>query len=410
ARRSWAAFIVLASGAVLAAAYSAAPGPGALVLLDRLRGLGQVGLPAQVLGYLGDVGLREGRRFVTLWTAGFAVVVLTYYRRLTPRLSLVLLIGLIAGDLLAFGIRLYPAITTRELYATPRTTRLLDLEGNEYRILTTPAFSSGTWTRAMSASFALNTPEDFARFRSAFVPNTNVLSGIPNAWGYSPITIRYIAEVVELAIGQAERQGGRSPMIDFMSARYVFTRANVPDAYDPVHREGFFIWRNTRALPRGYLVTDFTVATDEASMSRAMTERWDPARTVILSSPPQGISLVRSTASPGVITRRVYEPLRVSFDVAITQPAILVLNDTYYPGWKAYVDGAERPILRANHAFRAVALPAGTRRVEFVFAPRSLSLGGAVSAATWLLVLGATLVGHKGIRTSSKPQARPTEV
>jgi uncharacterized membrane protein YfhO len=54
---------------------------------------------------------------------------------------------------------------------------------------------------------------------------------------------------------------------------------------------------------------------------------------------------------------------------------LLVLSDTYYPGWKAFVDGTPRKIYRANYGFRAVPLSAGTHRVEFVYHPLSFKLG-----------------------------------
>ena len=62
---------------------------------------------------------------------------------------------------------------------------------------------------------------------------------------------------------------------------------------------------------------------------------------------------------------------------------LLVLNDAHYPGWRAYVDGEERPILQANHAFRAVVIQPerGTRfrfesRIAFFGEGGSAPLGG----------------------------------
>jgi uncharacterized membrane protein YfhO len=57
-----------------------------------------------------------------------------------------------------------------------------------------------------------------------------------------------------------------------------------------------------------------------------------------------------------------------------------VVSDTWFPGWKAEVDGAGVRLWRANHAFRAVAVPAGDHRVAFRFRPRSMLLGAVVSA------------------------------
>lgn len=66
---------------------------------------------------------------------------------------------------------------------------------------------------------------------------------------------------------------------------------------------------------------------------------------------------------------------------------LLVFTDAYYPGWRAYLDGSETPILRANDAFKAVVVPPGTHRVEFVFRPVRVYIGAGISLATLLAVL-----------------------
>jgi hypothetical protein len=68
-----------------------------------------------------------------------------------------------------------------------------------------------------------------------------------------------------------------------------------------------------------------------------------------------------------------------------------VLTDTWFPGWHARLDGREIVIRRADHAFRAVALPPGRHEVEFTFVPRGLRSGAAVTLGA-LLIVGALLI------------------
>jgi hypothetical protein len=79
---------------------------------------------------------------------------------------------------------------------------------------------------------------------------------------------------------------------------------------------------------------------------------------------------------------------RVVVRTTVDAPAWLVLTDTWFPGWEARVDGRASRIWRANHAFRAVWLPAGAREVEFAYRPVSLRYGLGLSAAGLLAVAG----------------------
>jgi uncharacterized membrane protein YfhO len=70
--------------------------------------------------------------------------------------------------------------------------------------------------------------------------------------------------------------------------------------------------------------------------------------------------------------------------------AFLVLSDTYYPGWRASIDGVPVPLYRTNACIRGVALPAGTHEVRFAFEPVSFRVGAGLSLAS-LSVLAVVL-------------------
>jgi uncharacterized membrane protein YfhO len=75
-----------------------------------------------------------------------------------------------------------------------------------------------------------------------------------------------------------------------------------------------------------------------------------------------------------------------------------VVTDTYYPGWRAFVDGVERPIYPADVAFRGVLLPPGRHTVEMRYEPLSFRAGLAVSAAALAVTAGLAMYGLAGRR------------
>lgn len=78
----------------------------------------------------------------------------------------------------------------------------------------------------------------------------------------------------------------------------------------------------------------------------------------------------------------------------------LVLCDNYYPGWKAYIDGKKTGIFKADYIFRAVYVPKGRHKIEFIFSPFSLKIGLLISLASllWCLFIFLKLIVKKGLK------------
>ena len=114
-----------------------------------------------------------------------------------------------------------------------------------------------------------------------------------------------------------------------------------------------------------------------------------------------------STQAVARITR--YQQNLVEIETNSDSNAILVLTDSYYPGWKGFLDGKETKIYRADYAFRSVVVPKGAHRVEFKYEPASFRLGlyAAIAGVVGMLVLMLLLINKSKIKyqrskTSSK--------
>ena len=59
---------------------------------------------------------------------------------------------------------------------------------------------------------------------------------------------------------------------------------------------------------------------------------------------------------------------------------MLILGDNYFPGWRAAVDGRSVPVYEAYTVVRGVILDKGAHRVEMVYRPLSVILGGGMTA------------------------------
>jgi len=84
-----------------------------------------------------------------------------------------------------------------------------------------------------------------------------------------------------------------------------------------------------------------------------------------------------------------YEPEHISLSVRAKRPSFVVVTDTFYPGWKAYVDSVPAPLYRADGVGRAVFVSEGSHAVAFDYRPDSAGLAGylALGALSFVFVL-----------------------
>jgi hypothetical protein len=143
------------------------------------------------------------------------------------------------------------------------------------------------------------------------------------------------------------------------------------------------LYTRVNALARAYVVTDATVLDDVAAGQRLADSAFDPRAGVVLAPSTTARPVAESASTvPSTATIQADSPERVVVRATTSQDAYLVLSDSWYPGWHAYLDGTEAPIERADIIFRAVFLPAGDHTVEFRYEPTSLRRGTIVSGVS----------------------------
>lgn len=155
-------------------------------------------------------------------------------------------------------------------------------------------------------------------------------------------------------------------------------------------------YRITDPLPRAYMVDRVEVLPDTVeALNRFIVEGEDPHRVAYVH---EGLPLAGTGAriNSGV---RWLEGSNHSVRLRVTAPdtVMLVLTDTWYPGWQATVDGAPVPIERVNWHFRGVRLEPGPHEVRFDYRPRGI-VAGAIASALGLLLLAVAVVagGRRG--------------
>ena len=132
-------------------------------------------------------------------------------------------------------------------------------------------------------------------------------------------------------------------------------------------------------MPHAWLVTAANVSENPAGDIESI----DVATTVLVERP------LELTGGPAGTVREVENrPGRLRYELQTESPQILVVSESWHPGWEARVDGSGADVLRLDGDFFGAIVPAGSHEVSFVFAPDSLRRGKQISLAGLVLTVG----------------------
>jgi hypothetical protein len=213
--------------------------------------------------------------------------------------------------------------------------------------------------------------------------------GIQSANGYDNLCPPHVGRLLSFKCQPGPRGFNMTPnRSDLANVKYIVTGpfAELPHPrFQLLYDKDVRVYRDQEVLPRAFLVGAYEVVPGWISaLARARSLDFDPRTTVILDVPPQipPSNICTRSAKVEILD---YQASEVRIKTHSSASGLLVLSDTYYPGWKATVDGQSVPIIRANGVMRAVALGAGDHTVLFKYAPESLKTGKLISSVTLLL-------------------------
>ena len=222
---------------------------------------------------------------------------------------------------------------------------------------------------------------DFLGKRLALWSNLNVIEGVPKVNGSSTLQIGEQAEVQKLFYDTNATELPR--LADFLTVSHQTASNTVVE---------WAARTNPMALISIGQAPEFL---DRANTLAALKRpEFDPRRTVYLPLEAQA-SVGNVKAATARVESARYGTQRVEADVATDAPTLLVVAQSHYPAWKAYVDDQETTLWRANHAFQALRVPAGRHRVALAYDDRTFRLGAWISGLSLAACAYAALRSRK---------------
>jgi Bacterial membrane protein YfhO len=257
-------------------------------------------------------------------------------------------------------------------------------------------------------------------FKEKHLPSMNLLYQLHDIWGIDVIRTKRVDDLYKAFTGAPSISA--THLVDLYGIKYIISVTPLDEdprfelvyarieglagrKEDLLKENTIKLYKNRSPFPEAWLVKDFKVMASKVILSMMTQKEFHPEREVLLEEEPKWINPPSNPPTPpllkggkGGITKGglggLKGPLsdtqnkvefisesnnRLHLQVKASENVMLVLSDTYYPGWKVFVDGSPEKIYRANYTFRAVPLHAGVHQVKFVYDPMSFKVGAGVS-------------------------------
>jgi hypothetical protein len=323
------------------------------------------------------IATKSAVKFIILMILSLLIICLWLNGRLKRQIIIPLTVALIFGDLWFFGNQYMVTFDSRQCF----------------------------WDREMLGVLK-NNPEA-ARITTVghFELNQGMAHDISNIGGYDANVIKEYSEFINLSDGKPldtpnivmeVRQ--ISKLTNLLNLKYLLLPANVRiehPAIKPVfHNSKYALFDNTQAMPRTFIVHEAkTIQGRDAIFKELVSREFNPLKCVILEEPSMLVKKVDqiSIQQEPIPTIIEYSPNEVTIKATLLDDGYLVLGDTFYPGWNAYVDGKKSKVLKTNYVMRSVFLEKGERIVKFVYEPKSFTVGMIITLTSVAILIPLSL-------------------
>lgn len=254
------------------------------------------------------------------------------------------------GDLIRFGTKFEPFVSNQFLFPNDTLLTFLQKNAGAYRIMATDS--------------------------RIFPPNFSIMYSLQSVEGYDPLYIKRYGEFI--AALERNKPNTSSPfgfnriitphnyrnaLVNLLGVKYVLSLDDITTrGFTKVFQEGQTkVYENKNVLPRTFFVSKVIIATSKQhSIDTLFAHTSDLGTLAVVEGmrvlPPIGLGYAH-------IAR--YSPNTVTIATQSHNTGFLVLTDTYYPTWHAYIDGKETSVFITDYTFRGILVPSGNHTIVF---------------------------------------------
>lgn len=312
-----------------------------------------------------------------------------------------LILAFLILDLFVFGKNYVGNIKASWWLKKPQAIEFLEKEnqGGLFRILSVSQYADSPyqflgWKKNL---------EPLVTIREAIPPDANIVFKIPTlsdrSWFEGGYNFKRRNHLERWLLNEAQDPIKTGKILGLFNVKYILSLSPVGGPEMELVKEidlgeSFLeklrIFENKQNMERIYYVPEAEVITSETALFTKLGDySFYPARTVLLEKPPQNpLPILRSTLDEfqkdNQIKIEKYSPLEIIIKTELKNEGFLVISDSFYPGWKATVDGKPQEILPANYLVRALEMTPGNHTIRLFYDPLPFKIGAIITGLTFL--------------------------
>ncbi|HSW53819.1 MAG TPA: YfhO family protein [Ignavibacteriaceae bacterium] len=334
--------------------------------------------------YMGDMFLADIRLAFFFTAATFGLAFAFVKKKLSADLMVIAIIVLVVIDLFRINYRGETFIENsniEQLFVKPDYIQAIENSGDKsiYRVLN------------LKQDGSIGSLNQNANFLAYFL--------MYDIYGYSGIKPRAIQDYYDILGSPANPTFWRMLNVKYI----VFDKeVNSPDLQLIYSGDKSYVYLNRNVLPRAYFVNQVAKKPAIEIINMVKNTQFDPAFIAFTEEEIQGLEAPDTTAFVNI---EKFEDEYIQLNVNASGNNFLFLGDTYmsgetdykifkaHTGWKAFIDGVETKIYRANHGFRGIVVPEGNHKIEFTYLPESFVISKYLSLTFSSIIMLGLIIG-----------------
>ncbi len=330
------------------------------------------------------VATRGAVKLIILSILSLLVIGLWMNGRLRRQILIpIITIALIFGDLWCFGNQYMVTFDSRQCFWNKDILDVLKNDTEPFRITTVGHFEL----------------------------NQGMAHNISHIGGYDANVIKEYSEFINLSDGKPIEEprivmevAQISKLTNLLNLKYILLPAHVKIEHPtikPVFRDSqYALFQNIQAMPRAFIVHGAkTLQGRDAIFKELTSSEFNPLTCVILEEPSRLSTKtfkenLQKEPHPTILD---YSPNNVTLKATLFEDGYLVLGDTFYPGWNAYVDGKKTQVFKTNYILRSVFLEKGNHVVKFAYEPKSFAIGMIITLTSIVILIPVSVFCNSSV-------------